>query len=93
MSEKIETYSMVIHGLVQGVGFRQATVRQAHELKVTGWVRNLENGTVETLIQGSPEAVDQMLQWLRFGSPRAKVSAIESHKIDNDKLYGHFERR
>lgn len=93
MSKKIETYHSIIHGLVQGVGFRQAALRQAHSLKITGWVRNLDDGTVETVVQGEPEAVDQMLQWLRFGPRFAKVSTVESNKIDDDRRYDRFERR
>lgn len=65
----VETVSVRITGKVQGVGFRLSTVRQAHSLGVTGWVRNLEEGSVEALLQGGHDRIDQMLAWLRVGRP------------------------
>ena len=52
LDERIETYYVRVRGVVQGVGFRHATVREAHALKLRGWVANLEDGTVEAMIQG-----------------------------------------
>ncbi|CAK7040985.1 MAG: Acylphosphatase [Saezia sanguinis] len=88
-----ETYQVRVHGQVQGVGFRQATVRKAHALGIHGWVRNLDDGTVEALVQGVPDQVDEMLQWLRFGPPLAKVTALDTQRIDTDRRYEHFARR
>ena len=51
LDERIETYYVRVRGVVQGVGFRHATVREAHALKLRGWVANLEDGTVEAMIQ------------------------------------------
>lgn len=52
LDERIETYYVRVRGVVQGVGFRHATVREAHALKLRGWVSNLEDGSVEAMIQG-----------------------------------------
>lgn len=93
MSSKTETYHVKVYGLVQGVGFRLATARQAHALKITGWVRNLEDGSVEAWIQGSDKQVDDMLQWFNFGPPQANVSRLEIERIDTDQRFDTFAYR
>lgn len=64
LNARIETYYVRVRGVVQGVGFRHATVRRAHALGVRGWVANLDDGSVEALIQGPANQVDLMLEWL-----------------------------
>lgn len=68
---------VVVHGLVQGVFFRDSTRREADRLGVAGTVRNEADGTVRADIEGPPEAVERMLAWLRHGPPRAHVSGID----------------
>lgn len=87
-----ETLDVRITGRVQGVGFRAATVRQAHLLGVTGWVRNAADGTVEALIQGDPEKVDHMLSWLHLGPPAAKVTEVTFTQSDTDRQYDSFQQ-
>jgi acylphosphatase len=53
---------IICHGNVQGVGFRAAVKRMAEESKLTGFVRNLRNGSVEVVIQGEKEGVDDLFQ-------------------------------
>lgn len=65
-----------ISGRVQGVGFRFYMQRKAAEAGVTGWVRNRLDGTVESLVEGSPEAVEKMTAWARRGPSSAVVSDI-----------------
>jgi acylphosphatase len=65
LNARIETYYVRVRGVVQGVGFRHATVRRAHALGVRGWVANLDDGSVEAVIQGPAIQVDLMLEWLR----------------------------
>src|ERR1700679_4227269 len=76
---RIETYYVHVKGLVQGVGFRHATLRRAHALGVRGWVANLEDGSVEAMIQGPANQVDLMLEWLRRGPPHARVTDLLRH--------------
>lgn len=78
--DDIETNVVQITGRVQGVGFRFATVRRAHELGVTGWVRNQEDGSVQALLQGDADQIDQMLAWLRYGPPRARVDEVHAER-------------
>jgi acylphosphatase len=72
--------SVVVHGRVQGVAFRHYTCRQALELGVTGWVRNLPNGAVEGLFEGDNAAVDALVEWCRSGPPAARVERLDIHK-------------
>lgn len=65
-----------VSGAVQGVGFRYATQRKAQELGLTGWVRNLPDGNVEGVAQGSADALDALRQWLSVGPRFAKVSGL-----------------
>ena len=73
LDSRIETYYVRVRGVVQGVGFRHATVRQAHALGIRGWVANLDDGSVEAILQGTANQVDRMLSWLRHGPPAARV--------------------
>jgi acylphosphatase len=69
----------VVHGRVQGVFFRQATADRAGGLGVGGWVRNTPEGTVELHAEGEPEAVEQLLRFVRTGPPSAEVDRVEVH--------------
>jgi len=69
---------VIVHGRVQGVYFRDYTYRQAISLELTGWVRNLSDGTVEGLFFGKDDDIKKMLQWLETGSPSSKVDQIVS---------------
>lgn len=67
----------VVHGLVQGVGFRWAAQTAATQLGITGWVRNESDGSVGCLIQGPPDRVKQMIAWLETGPRYAQVSWVD----------------
>lgn len=66
-----------ISGIVQGVFYRQKTKEQAALRQITGWVKNLPDGRVETLLIGEEEAVLTMLEWLATGPARAVVTSLE----------------
>lgn len=72
-----KTLRLVIHGLVQGVFFRDSMRREAQRLGVSGWVRNRSDGTVEAAVQGEPADVDAIVRWARRGPPHAQVERIE----------------
>ncbi len=65
-----------ITGRVQGVSFRAWTAREAARLGLTGWVRNMPDGSVSALLCGPAPEVDQMLEALHRGPPFARVSAV-----------------
>lgn len=76
MSNKVRVHVWV-RGQVQGVGFRAYTEAMARNLGVQGWVRNLRDGRVEAVFEGSPSGVEAMLACCRRGSPGSKVESLE----------------
>ncbi len=71
----------VVRGEVQGVGFRDATVRRARELGVLGWVRNGGECTVEVHAEGPAHAVEELMSFLHEGPPLARIDAIDVDKV------------
>lgn len=69
-----------VYGRVQGVAFREYTRREATRLGLSGWVRNMPDGTVEVLFEGTEVQTGALLSWLATGSPFAVVTRIESHE-------------
>ena len=64
MSEKIRKH-IIFYGRVQGVGFRYYSVYTSRQLGLTGWVRNLYDGTVEMEVQGEQQIIDQLIVFLQ----------------------------
>ena len=75
--QELESWLVRVTGRVQGIGYRQACLRRAQELGITGWVRNRMDGSVEAMLQGSPEQLADMCGWLRDGMPAALVDDLE----------------
>ena len=71
-----------VRGRVQGVGYRAWTVREAQRLGLRGTVRNLGDGSVEAVIAGSAEDVDQMIERFRAGPRGASVTGVETRDLD-----------
>ena len=77
----------VIDGRVQGVFYRASTYDQAIKLGIHGWVRNLSDGRVESLIQGEAQAVEQMIDWFWQGPAYSDVVSVQCQDetpIDTD---------
>lgn len=68
---------VVVTGRVQGVFFRDTCQRVANGLGVRGWVGNRSDGAVELAAEGSPDAVEQLVEWCRSGPPRARVTGLD----------------
>jgi acylphosphatase len=77
----LETRLARVRGRVQGVGYREACVRRARALGVTGWVRNRLDSSVEAMIQGSPEQLADMCAWLSEGMSAAIVDELEVTEV------------
>jgi acylphosphatase len=80
MSDK-KCVHVIVEGRVQGVFFRAYTKEEADKLGLTGWVRNLTDGSVEALVEGETEAVDRMLYWFHQGSPGSKVLDVKVQDV------------
>jgi acylphosphatase len=65
-----------VHGRVQGVFFRSFVQRWAEQLKLTGYVRNLPDGTVEVRAEGERQQLEKLADYLRQGPPPARVSNV-----------------
>jgi len=78
----------VISGRVQGVYYRGSTRRQVMKIGgITGWVKNQEDGTVRLTAEGSPEKLQELMDWCNSGPPMAIVTSIN---IQHEKPTGEF---
>ncbi len=80
-----------IRGRVQGVGYRWSMVGEARRLRLRGWVRNRRDGSVEAVVAGTPEAVEQIISWARRGPEAAVVEAVEVFAAEGN--FDSFEQR
>jgi acylphosphatase len=79
----METRRVVVHGRVQGVGFRWFVVRNAEALGVGGTVRNRPDGAVEAILSSvEPADVESLIQRIRQGPPASRVERIEVDPIE-----------
>jgi acylphosphatase len=77
-----------VSGRVQGVWYRGACADQARAFSVSGWARNLPDGRVEVVLEGEPEAVDQLVQWCHQGPAHAHVTAVDVRPETPEGLTG-----
>ena len=79
-----------VHGIVQGVGFRYAAVSRARALRLSGYVRNMDDGSVEVVAEGPAPALSQMLAWLNRGPPGARVTRVDHRSLPAAGAYRSF---
>ena len=72
---------VVVHGSVQGVGFRYSARAEAERLGISGWIRNRADGAVEAEIHGDTDQLQRMLDWLARGPRGAAVAAVEVSEL------------
>ena len=90
------TRRLIIHGRVQGVGFRWSLYAQATALGLSGWVRNRRDGSVEALLGGPPEAIESLTEWAGHGPPGARVDRLlcrDEARLDDGEMPAGFELR
>ena len=78
-----------VTGRVQGVFFRQTLKIMAKKNDVLGWVKNLKDGRVESVIEGDAENVSIIVEWINGGPANAIVEDVEIH---NEKFVGEFSK-
>jgi acylphosphatase len=77
---------LVIRGIVQGVGFRHATCREAQRLGLRGWVRNRGDGSVEAVAVGDDRHLDALERWACRGPAAACVDSVDATPLEDDAL-------
>lgn len=77
MADELKQLQAIVHGLVQGVFFRKNTAIAARELQISGWVRNLPDGTVEVLAIGTEEQLEQLLLFLSESPGQSRVTDVD----------------
>lgn len=92
MSEAM-TVRAIVMGRVQGVWFRASTRDRANHLGVTGWARNLPDGTVEIVAQGEDAQVQALMEWARQGPPQARVTDLRVEELSDSVELKEFEVR
>jgi acylphosphatase len=92
-AERMIARRLVIHGSVQGVGYRYAMVDAAESWGVEGWVRNRRDGAVEAFVQGEAAALEAIIAWCRRGPPAARVSAVDEAPALPDSTLAGFTHR
>lgn len=88
-----KTVQLRIHGRVQGVGYRDWTVRTAREFGVTGWVRNRADGSVEALATGEADRIDRFVDACRQGPRLAFVSSLKAVMVEAVPGLADFSQR
>ncbi len=83
---------ILVHGRVQGVGYRYWALGLARRWAVRGWVRNRQDGSVEILCIGAPAAVDGFIDHCQLGPPTARVTEVVTLPALDDGSVG-FESR
>ncbi len=69
---------MVVKGIVQGVYYRYNTEKKANEYELTGWVRNVSDGSVEILCEGREENINRLVEWCKVGPRGAHVEKVHT---------------
>ena len=79
MTDVTRTHA-IITGRVQGVWYRAKAQEEAERLGVSGWVRNLSDGSVEAVFEGEPQAVASAIEWCREGPPHSIVENVSTRE-------------
>jgi len=80
-----------VEGRVQGVFFRHYIRETATAYNIKGWVRNLHDGRVEMVCEGSGEDIEKMIQWCRQGPPGSYVKKIDTAREEYRGEFEYFE--
>ncbi len=86
----MKTYRLIVKGRVQGVSYRYFAQKNARQLGVKGYVRNLENGDVEVVAQADEALFLKFLQILQKGPLLARVDRIESSELGAEFHFNDF---
>lgn len=83
----MKTVHYIVHGKVQGVGYRYATNKQAVSLNLKGFVRNCPDKSVEIYAQGDETDLEKFYEWLKIGPSLARVSDVEVQILESKEYF------
>ena len=84
----IETTRIIVTGFVQGVGYRAWVQEEAHELQLSGWVRNRTDGSVEAVVHGDKNKIADLLRACKQGPAMSRVDKVTSEPAEYDGVEG-----
>jgi acylphosphatase len=82
---------LIVTGRVQGVFFRQSLKAKAIQNNIFGWVKNLQDGRVETILEGNEENIRILVEWAHSGPANAIVENVEIHNEKFDDEFRKFD--
>jgi acylphosphatase len=83
---------LIVHGHVQGVGFRYSLARRAESRGVAGSAANRPDGSVEVVLEGEPDAVESLVRWCEQGPPGARVDRVDATEEEPQGVRGFATR-
>jgi len=89
----IKRIKVTVEGRVQGVGFRYFAQRKAELLHLQGYIRNLTDGSVETVAEGEEDALNEYLERVKSGPHLAQVAHVEIEWLEADGVFRGFQVR
>ena len=84
---------VIFRGRVQGVFFRANTESRARDLGLKGWVKNLPDGSVESVFEGAREAIEEAIEWCKTSQPHGKVTDADIAWEDYKGEFSSFQVR
>ena len=89
MSE-IYAVTVIVTGRVQGVFFRASTQDAANSRQVNGWIKNMTDGSVQALFQGTKSDVNGMVEWCWQGPPQSRAESVATKAVAVDPALTRF---
>ncbi|MCO7175649.1 acylphosphatase [Sporolactobacillus kofuensis] len=89
--EKIKSLHLIVEGRVQAVGFRYFTWQTANVYRISGWVRNRDDGSVEIAAEGEETEINQFVKTIKKGSPFSRVKHVDIYEYTEPKNYHLFK--
>ncbi len=86
LDSRLRALRWIVRGRVQGVSYRYFTQQAARELELTGWVKNLADGTVEVQVAGDSEVLERLRRRLLEGPRFGRVDGIDESELDADAV-------
>jgi len=81
-----EAVSITVFGKVQGVSYRKSTHTKALEIGLTGWVKNLPDGSVEIHAEGETSKLLELYEWCKVGPSLADVTDVDSNPVESQNF-------